>query len=136
MGIDTLSKINEKCRTSPDIIKHQPYYHIILLAKNQAGLKNLYKLVSYSHIDYFYKKPRLPWSLIEKHREGLIIGSACVYGEVYSSLIEEVYYNKRTGQQGVNKAATYEEQEKILNNSFKLENPHLEIIFSIIICEV
>lgn len=108
--------------------------HIILLAKNQAGLKNLYKLVSYSHIDYFYKKPRLPWSLIEKHREGLIIGSACVYGEVYSSLIEEVYYNKRTGQQGVNKAATYEEQEKIaskydyleiqpvINNRFMLEN--------------
>ena len=101
--------------------KKKPVNHIIILAKTQAGLKNLYKLVSLSHIDYFYKKPRLPWSIIEKYRDGLIIGSACVFGEVYNSLIEEVYYNKRTGQRGVNPQLSPEEQERLASKYDYLE---------------
>ena len=48
--------------------------HIILLAATQEGLKNIYKLVSFSHIDYFYRRPRLPWSVLEAHREGILVG--------------------------------------------------------------
>ena len=62
--------------------------HIILLAKNQKGLENLYRLVSLSHVDNFYRQPRLFRSNIEEHREGIIVGSACESGEIFQSVIQ------------------------------------------------
>ncbi|MFK2825031.1 PolC-type DNA polymerase III [Bacillus sp. B190/17] len=64
-------------------------FHCTILAKNETGLKNLFKLISISHIDYFYRVPRIPRSVLQKHREGLILGSGCDKGEVFESMMQK-----------------------------------------------
>ncbi len=69
-------------------------WHIIILAASQKGLQNLYRLVSFSHLKYFYKRPRIPRKLLEEYREGLILGSACEAGELYQAVLNSEHPEK------------------------------------------
>ncbi len=116
--VKSLSELRDKLKITDEFIRRQPYYHIILLAKNDVGRVNLYKLVSDSSIKYMYnKRPRMPRSLINKYREGLIIGSACIIGEFMNAI--------RNGASDENLKSIamyydYLEIQPVLNNSFLL----------------
>ena len=86
-GMQTLDEVNRMGQASAETIKKLPTYHAIMLAANDVGRINLYKLVSMSHLTYYHKKPRIPKSEFVKHREGLLLGSACEGGEIYRAIL-------------------------------------------------
>ena len=86
-GITNFSEVDSKLAADVSF-KNLPTYHAVIFATNKVGLRNLYKLVSFAHLDYFYKKPKTLKSVYKKYSEGLIIGSACEQGELYRAILD------------------------------------------------
>ena len=127
-GADTLAKVNAMGNSSPEIIKRLPSYHAIILAENNVGRENLYTLVSESHLTYYSKRPRVPKSFLMKHREGLILGSACEAGELYRALLDG------KGEAEIARIVNfydYLEIQPVGNNRFMIESEKITAINSI-----
>ena len=126
-GMNSLKEVAEFANTSSDIVKKKPYFHAIVLAANETGRINLYRLVSMGHLDYFYRKPRVPKSMFMKYREGLIIGSACEAGELYRALLDEAPESRI---KELVDFYDYLEIQPIGNNKFMIESERVENINS------
>ncbi len=122
-GVADFDGVVEAMSENTDPLK-LPAHHMIIFARNNEGLKNLYKLISFSYLDYYggkgrqKKSPRIPKSVLEEYREGLIIGSACESGELYTAILEG-----RSNQEIEDIASFYDylEIQPLCNNRFLIE---------------
>ena len=123
-GIYGLDDINSSAAMSDDVIKKMPTYHAIILAKNDIGRVNLYKLVSLSHLNYYARRPRIPKSLFTQNREGLLIGSACEAGELYQAILRN-----QSDAEIIRLVNFYDylEIQPLGNNKFMLESPKFDV---------
>ena len=120
--LQTLTKLNQFGAQNKDAIRKLPSYHVIILAKNQTGRVNLYKLVSESHLDFYARRPRIPKSELSKYREGLIVGSACEAGELYQAILND------KSEQRISRIVNfydYLEVQPLGNNEFMIDSPKI-----------
>ncbi len=117
--IYTLNELNDMGSNSAERIKKMPTHHAIILATNEVGRVHLYELISNSNIEYFHRQPRIPKSDYLKHKEGLLIGSACEAGELYQAII-----GGRSDEEIARLVEFYDylEIQPIGNNEFMLES--------------
>ena len=86
-GVETMEDLDQMESYTEETIRKMPSYHAIMLAQNDIGRVNLYRLVSDSHIKYYNRRPKIPKSEFMKYREGILLGSACEAGELYRTLL-------------------------------------------------
>ena len=122
----TLDEINVLASRTVNYKKLRAY-HAIILVKNYTGLRNLYELVSMAHIDYFFRRPRIPKSKFMQMREGLILGSACEAGELYRALLDGE--PKQRIEELVH-FYDYLEIQPLGNNKFMIDSPRVKNIHS------
>lgn len=113
-----LDKLNEAGKLDDEAVKKLHQYHCIILASSEQGRINLYRLISASHLQYFSRFPKIPKSLVNKYREGLIIGSACEAGELFRAMV-----NGRSEAEIARIVSFYDylEVQPIGNNRFMIE---------------
>lgn len=122
-GVEVIADLNTKVNKID--VKKLKYYHQIILVRNNVGLKNLYKLISMSQLDYFYKRPLMPKSELLKHREGLIFGSACEAGEIFRAIIDK---HPEKEIEELARFYDYLEIQPVMNNEFMLRKGQADSI--------
>ncbi len=125
--VQTFGAMNALEESNPDVIRRLKTFHCILLAKNNTGRVNLYTMISQSHLVYFQKRPRIPKSMLMKYREGIIVGSACMAGELFQALLED-----KPDEQiaGIVNFYDYLEIQPRGNNMFMVESDRYENVRS------
>ena len=125
--VTTLKEVNRYGDRNVNAIRKMPTHHIIILAKNDIGRYNLYQLITESHLTYYARRPRIPKSLLNEYREGLLIGSACEAGELYQAVLE-----KRSTEQIAKLADFYDyyEIQPLGNNRFMIESSRIPDVTS------
>lgn len=126
-GVTSFDEVNTFGKLSAETIKKMPTYHAIVLAQNDIGRVNLYKLISLSHLDYYARRPRIPRSLLEENREGLILGSACEAGELMQAILRN---SSHTEISRIVNFYDYLEIQPLGNNAFMIESDKLPQITS------
>ncbi|MBE5950288.1 MAG: PolC-type DNA polymerase III [Lachnospiraceae bacterium] len=128
-GMETLTDVQKNARLSAEFWKNKKVtsYHCILLCKNDVGRVNLYRMVSLAHLEYYYRRPCIPKSLLMENREGIIVGSACEAGELYQALLKNEEMEEITR---LCEFYDYYEIQPLGNNRFMIESEKIEQVTS------
>ena len=123
--IKDIADMNTALAGKADVKSLRPY-HCILLVRTQEGMRNLYHMISESHLTYLHRHPRIPKSLLQKYRKGILVGSACEAGEVYQTILENPYNLDYSGIRNLINFYDYLEIQPLGNNAFMVREGRVD----------